>query len=93
MIGRSEVYKGNNESTKALSRAYEESKESKSAPLVKKDNQNLVGHTVLLYEPMEMFERIPFNNTLKETSWVYLKASEGISSTYYTFLKKCKVEV
>ena len=83
----SEVYKGNNESAKALSRAYEKLKESKSALLVNRDNQNLIGHTVLFYKPMEMFQRIPFTDTLKETSWVHLKASEGISSTY-TFLKK-----
>ena len=63
-----------------LSKAYEQSGESERAPVVSNDNQNIVGYTVMFYEPMEMFERIPFNNDLK--------GNEGEMSMYYTFLKK-----
>ena len=71
-----------------LSKAYQESGESEKGPVVRSDNQNVVGHTVMFYEPMEMFEKIPFNDSLKEKSWVHLRASEGETSTHYTFLKK-----
>ena len=47
-----------------------------------------VGHMVMFYEPMEMFERIPFNNSLKGKSWVHLKASEGETSAYYMFFEE-----
>ena len=80
MIGGTDVYEGNNESARSLSKAYQESGESEKGPVV--------GHTVMFYKPMEMFEKIPFNDPLKEKSWVHLKASEGETSTYYTFLKK-----
>ena len=65
-----------------MSKAYEQLGESEKGPVV--------GHTVMFYEPVEMFERIPFNNSLKEKSWVHLKASEGDLSTYM-FLKKMQV--
>ena len=71
-----------------MSKAYKQSGESERVPVVSSDNQNVVGHTVMFYEPMEMFNRTPFNNSLKEKLWVHLKASEGETSTYYTFLKK-----
>ena len=71
-----------------MSKAYEQSEESKSGPVVRSDNQNVIGHTVMFYEPMEMFERIPFNGSLKEKSWVHSKANEGEMSIYYTFFKK-----
>ena len=71
-----------------MSKAYEQLGESETAPVVSSDNQNVVGYTVIFYEPMEMFERIPFNNSLKEKLWVHLKASKGETSTYYTFLTK-----
>ena len=87
MIGGTDVYEGNNESARLLLKAYQESGESESAPVVRSDNQNVVGLRVMFYEPMEMFERIPFNDSLKEKSWVHLKASNGETSTY-TFLKK-----
>ena len=74
MIGGTNDYEGNNESARSLSKAYEQSGESERAPVVSSDNQNVLGHTVMFYEPMEMFERIPFNNSLK--------ASKGEMSMY-----------
>ena len=69
-----------------MSKAYEQSGESEKGPVLRSDNQNVIGHTVMFYEPVEMSERIPFDN-----SWVNLKASEGETSMYYTFLKKMQV--
>ena len=92
-LSGTDVYEGNNKSSRWLSKAYKESGESEHAPVVRSDNQNVVGYTAMFYEPMEMFKKIPFNNSLKENSWVHLKASKGETSMYYMFLKKMQVVV
>ena len=83
-----DVYEGNNANAQLLTRAYDDLKK-KNVTLVDKTNQVYVkGQTVIFEEPLEMFEKVPYNDTLKEGNWRAVKVTEGKLLDIYTFKKK-----